>query len=88
MAAVCPPIRVKVVSSVEELITQVREKALQEGIDFEGDGRSGRFNGPVSGTYVMEGNEVVISVAKKPFFISCEWIRSQIESFFDPHPER
>ena len=69
--------------SPAERISHARAEAQKAGATFNGDERSGHFNGHgVAGEYRTEGTQVVITINSKPFFAPWPMIESKLQSFF------
>ena len=64
------------------LLAEVRRRAAEQGVTFEGDESSGQFSGLISGTYMVSGEVVTLTIEEKPFFVSWETIESRIQQFF------
>lgn len=66
----------------EELLERVRRKASKGGVNFWGDSVRGGFSGKVSGSYSISGNQLTITITKKPFIVSWGFVKSEIRKFF------
>jgi hypothetical protein len=67
------------------LVTTLRSKMLANNGSFGGDDTTGNFSvqaigATIDGTYVINGNEIMISIQKKPFFVSCNMIRDYVSA--------
>jgi len=68
--------------SAEEIMNKAKDAVESQGGTFNGDLVAGDFNvsllsNKVSGKYVVEGNEMTLTIFEKPMFVPC----SAIESF-------
>lgn len=68
-------------TSVTELLAKTKSAIEGNGGNFEGDENTGNFQvkvmGTISGSYIIEGQNLQITIENKPLFISC----SQLEGF-------
>jgi hypothetical protein len=71
-------------SSGSELVSSVRNKVESQGGSFNGDAAAGNFDVPllgsrISGSYQIFGKQMTVDISDKPFFITCNQIRTFIE---------
>ncbi|MFO8072795.1 MAG: hypothetical protein R6V85_13060 [Polyangia bacterium] len=60
---------VRIDRNPEELLDQVCAIA-QDRVVVSGDTRRGRFTGMFDGNYEVSGDQVAVSIRRKPFFVS------------------
>jgi len=65
-------------------LSQIKAAAAAKSVHFSGDLSRGQFSGMgLSGTYSVSGSTIIISVETKPFFVSWEYIESQLRTFVE-----
>jgi len=69
--------------SASSLVATIRGKILANNGSFSGEDTSGNFSiqavgASIEGSYAISGNEMEITVQKKPFFVSCNMIRDYV----------
>ncbi len=65
------------------LIARAEALAKANGIRFSGDGDAGVFSGMgAAGSYQRRGQDLTITVDKKPIFVSWGMIEAQLKEFF------
>jgi len=74
---------VSIKQDVENLVSKIRDWVQQDGGSFSGDTENGSIVvktvlGAVKGNYVVNGNECVLEITEKPFFVPQGTIESQI----------
>lgn len=80
----CPPFQIRINGDANEAFRKASQKANSEGAVLQGDTKSGSFIGfGVQGTYKVEGQIVTIYVTKKPIYLTCGMIKSELEKFFE-----
>jgi len=63
-------------------LDRLKRAAAQKGIDFRGTVDEGDFSGRgLNGYYRREGEYIIVTITKTPFFISETAIVSQIKDF-------
>ena len=67
-----------------DVVSSVKNKVEAQGGSFNGDSAAGNFEVPllgsrVIGSYSVTGQQMTVNISDKPFFISCNQIRSFIE---------
>lgn len=67
-----------------DVVSSVKNKVEAQGGNFNGDSAAGNFDVPllgsrISGSYAVSGEQMTVNISDKPFFISCNQIRSFIE---------
>jgi len=67
----------------DELVTRARSEIQGAGGSFAGDALHGNFEvkspiGMIRGTYVLEANEISITITKKPLLVSCGRIEREL----------
>lgn len=66
------------------VLENVRSQIKNRDGEFEGNSTNGTFSiMGVHGAYEIIGQEAVVTVSKKPFFISEGFIRSEITKYFN-----
>ncbi len=70
----------------ETLIKRVRQETERAGGGFSGDAMQGNLGiktalGSIEGNYQIAGQEILIAITDKPFFISCERIEKELTGF-------
>ena len=76
------------VGDVSSAINKVKEAvAKQSGATFNGDTSKGSFSGStavgtVEGNYTVNGNNVSITITKKPFVVPQSTVESKIRDWF------
>ena len=65
------------------LTASIRRKVLAGNGQFGGDDSTGNFaleaiGASIAGVYAINGNEIMITIQKKPFFLSCNMIRDYV----------
>jgi len=64
-------------------IVKVIEKAKEGGLDINGTNDGGTISGMgVEATYKTEGNKITVTINKKPFFLSDDQIKNELDKFF------
>jgi len=69
--------------TASRLVATIRSKILANNGNFSGDDTTGNFSiqavgATIEGTYAISGNEIGITVQKKPFFFSCNMIQDYV----------
>lgn len=64
------------------LLREVRRRAAEQGVIFEGDESGGQFSGLISGYYEVSGDIVALTIEQKPLLAPWEMIESRIKRFF------
>jgi hypothetical protein len=64
------------------ILAEVRRRAAEQGVTFEGDESGGQFSGLISAYYEVSGDLVTLTIERKPWFVSWETIESQIQQLF------
>jgi len=67
-----------------ETIKKVKAKILQEGGTFKGDENEGNFSlptpvGEIEGCYQVNEDELKIDITKKPTFLPCSMLESELK---------
>jgi hypothetical protein len=66
------------------LFERAKLRAKEKGLRLAGCVASGEFSGKgVEGTYKTEGDELRITITKRPFYIPEKAIRAKLMPFFD-----
>lgn len=76
----------------EAAVQKLKDAVLNQGGSFEGDTRKGHFQvdtpiGFFEAVYEINGDEIILEVLKKPFFISSARIEREIRAYLENHPE-
>lgn len=71
--------------SAEEIFNKTKSAVESQGGNFEGDLSGGKFNvsvlsNTISGSYVVMGNELQVTITSKPVFLPCNAIQSFLNS--------
>lgn len=66
------------------VFTLAKSEAAKIKGDLEGNTQGGRFHvhspvGEFEGTYAVVGTEITFDLSKKPFFVPCSMIQSELE---------
>jgi len=74
-------------------LTQIRQKAAEKKVLFEGDLAKGKFSGGVSmpfvgdmtikGSYKIVGDKIIVTVSKKPSLYTWDQIDSMMRGFME-----
>lgn len=69
--------------AASSLVATIRGKILANTGSFSGDDTTGNFSieaigASIQGAYVINGNEIMIDIQKKPFFVSCNMIKDYV----------
>ena len=69
--------------TAESLVEHLKNKILTNNGGFGGDASSGSFSiqllaTTIEGAYTINGNDIMITIRKKPFFINCNSIRDYV----------
>ncbi len=84
MARGCDAFEIRVPGDIEALLADVKRKADEEGLLFQGDASAGRFSGKgVSGIYQTAGDRLTIRITEKPWILPCKAIESRFRTFFE-----
>lgn len=72
------------VNDAASTIAKVTEKAKESGlISINGNNEAGTILGMgVEAAYKTEGNKITISIDKKPFFLTDDKVKSELDKFF------
>jgi hypothetical protein len=71
------------VSDALATITKVIVKAKEGGVDIDGTNEGGKISAMgIEATYKIEKNKITISVEKKPFFLTDDKIKNELDKFF------
>jgi hypothetical protein len=69
--------------TAESLVEHLKNKILTNNGSFGGDDSSGNFSihvlaAAIEGAYTINGNDIMITIRKKPFFLKCNSIRDYV----------
>ena len=64
------------------LLAEVRRRAAKQGVNLEGDESSGQLSGLVQGSYEVSGDDVAVTIEKKPLIASWKMIESRVRQLF------
>ena len=69
--------------SAEEILDKAKSAVESQGGSFIGDTNAGNFNvslmsNTVSGTYLVAGNQLQLTIIEKPIFVPCNAIESYL----------
>jgi len=70
----------------ESLLRRAQQEIQGPGGSFDGDARRGTFQaktplGSIRGSYEISGQQIFLSILKKPFLLSCKRIESELAAF-------
>ena len=70
--------------TASSLSNSIRQKILGSNGQFSGDESAGNFSihvlaASIEGAYTIDGNNLNITISKKPFFLSCNAIKDYVE---------
>ena len=71
--------------TAEEIYIKTKTAVENQGGNFEGDLSGGKFNvsvlsNTISGSYLVNGNELQVTITSKPIFLPCSAIQSFLSS--------
>lgn len=67
----------------DEVIAKARLLARENGVDFDGNGQTGRFIGHgIEGSYLIFEDTLSVKISKKPFIMPWSLIESSLRKFF------
>ena len=83
----CDPFTITVAGDMTETLEKIRTTVTSMGGSFSGDGTSGSIAsqtpvGQVEGDYSISGNEITITITKKPIMVPCGMIETKMREFF------
>jgi hypothetical protein len=65
------------------LVKRAKQIAAQNHVQFDGNEHSGNFSGDgVAGAYTVEGQNVTVTINRKPFYVTMAMIQSHVQEFF------
>jgi hypothetical protein len=69
-----------------ELLAQIQQLAKEYGGEFQGDDKSGylaikMFIGTIAGEYTIAGDQLELTITKKPFLVGCATIDATIRQY-------
>ena len=69
--------------TASSLVDNIRSKILANNGSFGGDDTTGNFSiqaigATTEGSYAITGNEMMITIQRKPFFVSCNMIKNYV----------
>ncbi len=68
--------------NLEEKLHVLKQRALQNGIILRGNTSSGSFEGDgISGSYVVSGNLLTVTIHNRPFFVPMSYLESEFRKF-------
>lgn len=75
-------------SSPESLSLQAQKAIMSAGGTFQGDATAGAFGvstplGDIRGNYVIQDSVIHVTIATKPFLVSCGMIEKQLRGYFE-----
>jgi hypothetical protein len=75
-------------TTAEEVSTKARKAIMDAGGSFDGNAESGNFDvatplGAIRGSYVIQQPSIHVTIASKPFFVSCALIEKQLRDYFE-----
>jgi hypothetical protein len=74
-----------ITSTAESLVNRAQRAIEGAGGSFTGNSTEGNFKaqtplGSIEGSYKVEGQQILLSVTKKPFLLSCSRIEKELSS--------
>lgn len=76
-------IQITLKQPAEQLIAQAKAAAARNGVTMEGDAAGGRFAGSgIQGHYAVQGDKLIITIAKKPLIMPWAFIEKGVADFF------
>lgn len=67
----------------DEVIAKARVLARENGVDFDGNGQTGRFTGHgIEGSYLIFEDILSVKISKKPFIMPWSLIETSLRKFF------
>ncbi len=71
---------------VDQALERIRSSIVETGGEFSGDVKSGVFSGStamglIAGNYLVEDEEILIVITKKPFMLSKIAIKSTMQEY-------
>jgi hypothetical protein len=73
----------KLHSDPDAVIARARLAARENGVNFEGDGQTGRFAGHgIEGSYLILEDTLSLKISKKPFIMPWSLIEASVRKFF------
>ncbi len=74
---------VKIKGDAHAVITKAKVSAKKNNVLFTGDEREGQFSGMgVEGKYGIQGDDLTITIEKKPLLITWSLLESKLRDFF------
>jgi len=76
------------VASLSASIARARTAIIEGGGSIDGDDERGHFSGEtpvggIDGTYTTEGNDILVTITRKPFLlVTCKRIEDEVRGFF------
>jgi hypothetical protein len=69
--------------AADEILAKAKDTVEKQGGQFSGDTQNGQFSitllsNTVAGTYIVNGNELEISIDQKPIFVPCSAIEGYL----------
>ena len=82
----CSTFRIHV-ASLPASIARARTAIIEGGGSIDGDDERGKFSGEtivggIDGTYTTEGNDILVTITRKPFIVPCRNIEAEVRKFF------
>lgn len=73
----------KLTHDPDELIAKARSEAKDHGVEFVGDGQTGRFSGRgIEGSYLIMEDTLCVKVARKPLIMPWALIEAALKKYF------
>ena len=69
--------------NVNDKLSRVQTEAAARGIRMTGNTSRGRFEGLISGDYVVSGSQITVTISKWPFFLNESSLDKQLQSFLE-----
>lgn len=75
-------VTVTVKGKIGDVLKKVKAVAQQKNVKFEGDETHGKFSGDAEGSYVVDGQDIVITITDKPWYATDGQVSEAIKKFF------
>jgi hypothetical protein len=82
MASCNIKVTVTVKGKIGDVLKKVKSAAQAKDVKFEGDEKKGKFSGDAEGTYVVNGQDITITITDKPWYASDSQVKDAITKFF------
>jgi hypothetical protein len=73
---------VTVKGKIDDVLSKVKAAAKAHNVQFSGDAKKGSFSGEASGSYVVNGQDIAITVTDKPWLATDGMVKDAVQKFF------